>query len=195
MQVGGKTTQVDLSMYDACRARGAIIATGHEHSYSRTHLMSSFAAQTVVSTSTVLNLAPGQTFAFVSGLGGKSVRPETPSLAANAWWAGVYTSTQGAKPGALFCVFNHLSVYNRAHCYFKDIGGIVADEFDLVSLYAQLPPAVPALSPWGLVLLAMALMVSVHVARRGRGHLLFVYQGRLQADLVPPRRPRGASRC
>ncbi len=72
MQVGFKPTEVPLSTYDACRAEGAIIATAHEHSYSRTHLMSSFADQTILSTASEFGIGPGQTFAFVSGLGGGS---------------------------------------------------------------------------------------------------------------------------
>lgn len=32
---------------------------------------------------------------------------------------------------ALFCAFNENGVENRAHCYFKDISGKVADDFYL----------------------------------------------------------------
>jgi hypothetical protein len=143
MQVGGKGTEVPMSMYDACRAGGAIIATAHEHSYSRTHLLSSFANQTILDTSAELSIGEGQTIAFVSGLGGLSVRAENATRAADPWWASIHTSTQGAQSGALFCSFNHQSVFNRAHCYFKDLGGVVADEFDLVSLIPRTPVGGP----------------------------------------------------
>lgn len=139
MQVGLKSTEVQLSTYDACRAGGAIIATAHEHSYSRTHLMSSFASQTVLSTSSLLTIGLGQTFAFVSGLGGHSIRAENPLRAADPWWANIYTSTQGAQYGALFCSFNHLSVVDQAHCYFKDVDGVVADEFDIATTLVPEP--------------------------------------------------------
>ena len=141
MQAGFKGTEVPLSTYDACRAGGAIIATGHEHSYSRTHLMSSFATQTILGTGSLLQIGEGQTIAFVSGLAGFSIRPENPARAGNPWWASVYTSTQGADHGALFCSFNVLGMPDRAHCYFKDVSGVVADEFDLESIVVPEPGA------------------------------------------------------
>ncbi|MGB3399408.1 MAG: metallophosphoesterase, partial [Candidatus Deferrimicrobiaceae bacterium] len=80
MQVGGKGNETGWGVYEKSRAGGAIIATGHEHSYSRTHLLSSFESQTVASTDNTLVLASddlntpadeGRSFAFVSGLGGE----------------------------------------------------------------------------------------------------------------------------
>jgi len=46
---------------------GAIVATGHEHSYSRSFLMSNITAQTVVSNNKSLPMVldKGQTFVFV----------------------------------------------------------------------------------------------------------------------------------
>lgn len=129
MQVGGKRDEVGWEPYEECRRGGAIIATGHEHSYSRTHLMSSFENQTIASASDTLRIEKGRTFAFVSGLGGSSVRGQDRELSSMDWWAAVYTSHQGADYGALFCTFNE----DRAHCYFKDIAGRVPDEFDLIS--------------------------------------------------------------
>ncbi|MBI2337477.1 MAG: metallophosphoesterase [Deltaproteobacteria bacterium] len=133
MQVGDKTNEVGWTAYDNCRLGGAIIATAHEHSYSRTYLMSNIENQTVVSTSSTLTLDAGQTFVFVSGLGGNSIRAQNDSLAANPWWASVYTSTQNANFGALFCIFNYQGTENTAHCYFKDIDGSTPDTFDLIS--------------------------------------------------------------
>lgn len=155
-----------MALYDACRAGGAIIATAHEHSYSRTHLMSSFANQTILDTSAELSIGEGQTIAFVSGLGGLSVRAENATRAADPWWASIHTSTQGAQSGALFCSFNHQSVFNRAHCYFKDLGAVVADEFDLVSLNAQTPVEVPTTSDLGLAILVVAFLLSARLAPR-----------------------------
>ncbi len=129
MQVGGKGDEVGWEPYEACRRGGAIIATGHEHSYSRTHLMSSFENQIIASTSGTLEITEGRTFVFVSGLGGRNVRGQDPEVAGMGWWAAIYTRDQGANPGALFCTFNG----NRARCYFKDIAGRVPDEFDVVS--------------------------------------------------------------
>ncbi len=136
MQVGGKGDEVGWEPYEECRKGGAIIATGHEHSYSRTHLMDSFETQSIASTST-LRISRGKSFAFVSGLGGVSIRGQDDQLAAKPWWAAVHTSEQGADFGALFCTFNHNGVENRSHCYFKDLNGVIPDEFEVIAAPAS----------------------------------------------------------
>ena len=95
--------------------------------------MSDFARQEIASTAKTLRIEKGRTFAFVSGLGGHSIREQNERLALNPWWAAVYTATQGANFGALFCAFHRNGVENEAHCYFKDIEGNIADEFALIS--------------------------------------------------------------
>jgi hypothetical protein len=139
MQIGGKTDETGWGVYEAARNGGAIIATAHEHSYSRTHLLSSMSAQTVASTSNTLHVTEGTSFAFVSGLGGHSIRAQF--LTGN-WWASAYASTclQGdpicqpnASSGALFGVFNVDGQPNKAFFYFKDINGRVVDQFVVVS--------------------------------------------------------------
>lgn len=130
MQVGDKKNTVDWGIYEECRNAGAIIATGHEHSYSRTKLMKEFSTQQAASDANPLRLEKGRTFAFVSGLGGESIRPQ--KLSGN-WWASVYTATQQANYGALFCTFGSPNP-NAGNCYFKDIDGKVVDRFDLLSL-------------------------------------------------------------
>lgn len=132
MQVGGKTDEVGWDAYEACREAGAIIATAHEHSYSRTYLMSDFRNQRVVHTESTMTLKPGETFAFVSGLGGNSIRNQDAELYLNPWWASIYTADQNANYGALFCTFNYQGDARRAHCYFKDIDGRVPDQFDVL---------------------------------------------------------------
>ncbi len=106
MQVGGKQDEIGWGVYEACRIGGGIVATGHEHSYSRTHLLSSFEHQSIVGTTNTLTLENGRTFAFVSGLGGRSIRPQNRRLMNKPWWASIYTSDQGADYGALFCTFH-----------------------------------------------------------------------------------------
>ncbi len=133
MQVGTKSDEVGWEVYDACRSGGAIVATGHEHSYSRTHLMASFESQTVVATSNTLVLEHGASFAFVSGLGGYGARSEREDLSSNPWWGSVYAGPEGAAYGALFCAFNYRSVAESAYCYFKAVDGTIADEFDIVA--------------------------------------------------------------
>lgn len=128
MQLGGKSDEVGWVAYDTCRQEGAIIVTAHEHSYSRTYLMSSFANQEVASTSSTLEIQKGKTLTIVSGLGGQSMRAQKDELAAHPWWASVYTAEQNAHYGALFCKFKT----TKASCYFKDIKGNIPDQFDLL---------------------------------------------------------------
>ena len=147
MQVGGKSSEVGWGPYRACRQGGAIVATGHEHSYSRTHLMDNFETQSVASTSNTLVIEEGKSFAFVSGLGGRGARDQELS---GDWWASIYTSTQGANDGALFCTFFANGDPNRASCYFEDVDGVVPDQFELVSAVtgpADLLPTVSIVSP------------------------------------------------
>ncbi len=146
MQVGGKEDDTGWGVYEESRRGGAIIATSHEHSYSRTHLLSSCQQQGVASTSDTLVLSgddpgtpadEGRSFVFVSGLGGRSIRAQSLS---GAWWASIYTSTQGANHGALFGVFHQEGDPRRAYFYFKDIDGLVADEFFAESTLGSDPP-------------------------------------------------------
>ncbi len=130
MQLGEKKDDAGWGPYEACRQGGAIIATGHDHSYSRTHLMDSFELLSVASTSPTLRIEKGKSFAFVSGLGGKSIRNQDQD---GHWWARLYTSDQAAKFGALFCTFLIDGEPNRASCYFKDIDGKVVDRFSIIS--------------------------------------------------------------
>lgn len=137
MQVGGKSDETGWETYEACRQGGAIIATAHEHSYSRTHLMDDIDNPSVASTDNLLQISQGTTFVFVSGLGGESIRTQVDSLANNPWWAAVYTENQGADYGALFCTFNDGGDPNRASCYFKDIQGRIVDTFSLKTLLSD----------------------------------------------------------
>jgi hypothetical protein len=144
MQVGGKFDETGWGVYEAARRGGAIIATAHEHSYSRTHLLASVFRQIVASTDNTLVLSrdnpatlrdEGRSFVFVSGLGGRSIRdqqrclPTTPPYGCKGEWASIYTSNQGANFGALFGRFNYGGDPSLAYFYFKDITGNVADEF------------------------------------------------------------------
>jgi uncharacterized protein (TIGR03437 family) len=130
MQVGGKSDETGWGVYEESRKGGAIIATAHEHSYSRTHLLSNMQNQTVASTSNTLNITFGRTFGFVSGLGGVGIRDQELS---GAWWASIFTSDQDADFGALFATFNVDGVANKAIFYFKDIRGRLVDRFEVIS--------------------------------------------------------------
>ncbi|NQU59037.1 MAG: metallophosphoesterase [Rhodospirillales bacterium] len=137
MQVGKKKDETGWEVYEACREAGAIIATGHDHSYSRTHLISAFRDRpAVASTSDTLRLEKGRTFGFVSGLGGKSARglylrpgQEGP----DPWWAATYTRDDLATAGALFCTFNPGRHKGTAKCYFKAVEGDIVDRFTVLA--------------------------------------------------------------
>ena len=167
MQVGGKPDEVGWEPYEECRRGGAIIATGHEHSYSRTHLMDSFETQSIAATSTTLRIERGKSFAFVSGLGGQSVRGQDDQLATKPWWAAVHTSAQGANFGALFCTFNHNGVENRAHCYFKDLNGVIPDEFEVIVVVASETSGVSGPSWWVLTAMSPLTMGVFYFGLRG----------------------------
>ena len=139
MQAGDKGDDTGWGVYDESANGGAIMVAGHEHSYSRSHLLSSISQQTVASTADVMTLAKGQSFVVVSGLGGESVRPQRLS---GPWWARIYVSKclrndpvcqPDATFGAFFGVFNVDGTPNKAEFYFKDIKGKVVDRFTVMS--------------------------------------------------------------
>ena len=152
MQVGGKPNETGWPVYEEAMKGGAILATAHEHSYSRTHLLSSMINQTIASTSNTLTLTKGNSFAFVSGLGGQNVRPQ---LRSGPWWASIAAGTclagdticqPNVQPGALFGVFNVDGQPNKALFYFKDVSGRIIDTFIVIS-NVQPPPMINTLSP------------------------------------------------
>jgi hypothetical protein len=147
MQVGGKSDETGWGVYEESRRGGAIVATAHEHSYSRTHLLADVQNQVVASTEPPLVLAAddpltpedeGRSFVFVSGLGGHSIRDQELD---GPWWASVYTSDQGARSGALFGVFNYQGDPNLARFYFKDVTGQIVDDFFVTSSLVPAPPS------------------------------------------------------
>ena len=119
---------------EECRNAGAILATAHNHVYARSYLFDNLAARHVVSTNNTMHIDYGQTFGFISGLGGRSVEfLKNQWLGQEAWFAANYGTLQNGNFGALFCEFNKDGVANEAACYFKDIDGNIADSFRLVS--------------------------------------------------------------
>ena len=90
--------------------------------------MDNFEIQSIASTSSTLMIENGKSFVAVVGTGGQEVRPQ---LRSGDWWASIYTSSQGALAGALFCTFRADGVPDRARCYFKNIAGEIIDRFEL----------------------------------------------------------------
>jgi hypothetical protein len=144
MQTGNKSDATGWNVYDACLNVGALIAMGHEHAYSRTYLLSDYRKQVVAHRNSEMTLEPGRSFAFVSGLGGREVRPQVQG---GDWWASVYTATQDATHGALFCTF----ATEKAECYFKAIDGAVPDQFSLISNVGSKPGNVTAVATTSLM--------------------------------------------
>jgi predicted phosphodiesterase len=139
MQTGRKKDETGWEVYEEARNGGAIIATGHEHAYQRTYLLSNIVTQAVADTSNNFNISKGKTFVVVSGLGGRSIRPQ---LIGGDWWATIYASDcqpagdvckPNATYGALFAVLNVDGQPNKGIFYFKDIDGRVIDRFTVVS--------------------------------------------------------------
>lgn len=150
MQVGSKNNLMGWDIYENCRRHGAIIATAHEHSYHRTKTLTDMTNQIVDPTCADPNnicVDKGRTFAFVSGAGGGGLRnqdrclPTTYPYGCKQEWAKILTLDQGLVHGALFIVFNYNGDPNKAHAYFKNINGVIMDEFDITTTSAITPTA------------------------------------------------------
>ncbi|MFQ3247436.1 MAG: hypothetical protein ACI9SP_004092 [Arenicella sp.] len=133
MQVGNKGDEVGWNAYEICRDHGAMISTGHQHVYARTHLLSNMENQTIADTSSTMTLTDGRTISFVSGLGGVGIRSGEPykNSAGQDYWGKWYTSTNGAKYGAMFGTFYE----SHADFYFKSIDNQVMDSFTVLKGY------------------------------------------------------------
>ncbi|TPX76297.1 hypothetical protein CcCBS67573_g02439 [Chytriomyces confervae] len=132
-QTGDKTDETGYDIYETCRRHGAIVATSHEHSYERTHLMSNFEDTEIASKDNTLHIQPGKSFAVVSGLGGESIRKWHGGLDKNPWWAATLAANNKAEYGALLCTFNKGGDPSLAKCKFKDINGKTKDKFKIIS--------------------------------------------------------------
>lgn len=149
MQVGGKGDEMGWAVYEACRQQGAIIMSGHEHTYHRTKTMTNTQTQTIDSSCASGNslcVGAGRTFVNVVGLGGTGIRNQvrcTPSSTSAPYpslntsdascpiWAAIYTSDQGANFGAQFITFNVGGDAKKATGYFKNIAGTTVDTFSI----------------------------------------------------------------
>jgi hypothetical protein len=92
LQLCTKSDSIGYEAYETCRKFGAIINNAHEHSYCRSHTMSSFAsdealADAVVDTGNDVKLSRGETYMFTNGLAGSSVRNECDDRGNMPWWA------------------------------------------------------------------------------------------------------------
>ena len=132
MQQEAKPNKTGWEVYESCKNGGAIIATAHQHVYTRSKTLIDFENQIVDPDwpgSNKLRVKEGATFTFISGLGGKSIFGVT----SDHDWPINHSSDQGASYGALFCTFNVAGQPNKAYCYFKNIDGRIIDEFTITS--------------------------------------------------------------
>jgi hypothetical protein len=148
MQTGSKEDEVGWGAYQACQAEGAIIATGHEHSYSRTVTVTDLGNAdadhgAVLGDPSRVEVGAGKTFVFVSGLGGKDIRDFHSEHEGSTWWASTYAENRLLKNGeeiesfdsemygVLFIDFHVDGDPYKAHAYFKTTSGEILDEFDI----------------------------------------------------------------
>merc|ERR1712167_100729 len=124
---------------------GAAINNAHEHSYFRTYTMSDLSGSDNLIPSNYSNdvfLERGQSYVFVQGLAGSSVRNECSDLGSNDWvasWAAgngnkspnsIQSPSQSSSYGFMGCTFKPDGA-NRADCFFEDINGRRFDEYSI----------------------------------------------------------------
>mmetsp|Transcript_2260 Transcript_2260/g.6270 ORF Transcript_2260/g.6270 Transcript_2260/m.6270 type:complete len:498 (+) Transcript_2260:59-1552(+) len=147
-QIGGKEDETGYGVYDICRVHGAVVSTGHEHSYSRTKLMSDFASQSIANVTaddTNLTIVPGETIAWVQGLGGYDIRDVENNANENPWWAAWAASDNGVDYGFVACEFYVQGDPGRADCHFTDLSGKLWDNF---TMHSSLETGVAASQPF-----------------------------------------------
>jgi len=103
MQVGEKKDEMGWDPYRACEASGAIIVTGHEHSYARTRTLTAVGDKSLGHGATgplnQLSVGRGRTFVAVSGLGGVETRLFGESHLSDTWWGAYFTANRQSANG------------------------------------------------------------------------------------------------
>lgn len=149
MQVGAKADEVGWAPYQICERHGALIVTGHEHSYSRTRTLMAVGnldfGHGAMPPDDRIELAPGRTAVVVAGLGGRSRRAFLEaSHADDTWWASIYArglqvnngvqlgNESAIDDGALFIDFHVDGDPTLARGYFKTTAGAIVDSFTLI---------------------------------------------------------------
>lgn len=149
MQVEGKDDEVGWGPYQECQEGGALIATGHAHTYSRTFTLTDLgnaaAGHGAIGQPAQMQVGAGKTFVFVSGLAGQSKRDyNAADHDDDTWWATIYAGGKYVKNGIEISDFNYdvgalfIEFYvdndpNKARGYFKTIEGEIIDEFEITS--------------------------------------------------------------
>ncbi|CAF0968311.1 unnamed protein product [Didymodactylos carnosus] len=130
MQLGNKQDETGYDVYNTCLKHGAMIITGHEHSYSRTYLMKGLhdPIEVLSRNSTYIQLSNGSSVVIVNGLGGFSVSGYTNNSIA-PYWASVNHANINGHASALICKYNFNGNMKQALCYLKDIVHGKRDQF------------------------------------------------------------------
>ncbi|WP_394840285.1 metallophosphoesterase [Pendulispora rubella] len=124
--VGPKSDEMGWTIYENCRAQGAIVAQGHSHTYSRSKTVTNDQSQTIDSSCNSafdLCVAPGKHFFFDSSLGGHDMRPLNTTVASKPYWGSTYASSFGA----LFITFHVDGDPRKARGYFKTVDNVIID--------------------------------------------------------------------
>lgn len=103
-QLGSESTEVSLKMYNTCIEEGAIVMTGHNHSYGRTKPIRDAETKSVSSS---YSLRKGKTLIFLNGVGGRALYSGNDEYYKNPWWDITYTATSNprAEHGGVVCTF------------------------------------------------------------------------------------------
>ena len=130
MQTGDKSDETGWGVYNTCQQWGAMIMTGHEHSYERTYQMLSLQSQTVKTTAnpSKLTLSPTDAIVVVQGLGGRGVRVDKAGPS-EGWWAVRDNADTKATFSANICKYNVNGNAKQAYCYGKDINRKIIDQY------------------------------------------------------------------
>lgn len=147
MQLGGKGNDVGWGVYQSCQDHGGIVVTGHEHSYSRTYSLNNLGdagdGHGAYGSPSLMQVTEGSTFVSVVGASGQSLRDFESDHNSDTWWSSYFTTNKCMKngqvitncakaPGALFVDFYVDGDPYKAHAYFKNINGVIKDEYDIV---------------------------------------------------------------
>ena len=155
MQTGGKGDEAGWGGYQACQRHGALVATGHEHTYERTYTLTNVgnrsAAHGKTGAPATVEVGANKNFVFVNGLAGAGPRDYQCNHKGDTWWASAYAtnyhlkngvviqnfpnpsncsgSIQNFAFGVLFVEFNVDNDPRKARAYMKNVKGELIDEF------------------------------------------------------------------
>ena len=128
MQTGDKSNETGWGVYNECLLQGAMVMTGHEHSYERSYQMSSFEHQVFdPSNPRNLTLTPEKGIVVVQGLGGREVRVNKQPQ--QNWWAALDNYNTSARFSGVVCKYNLNGNAKLAYCYDKNIDRVTKDEW------------------------------------------------------------------